>query len=262
MAGAATGPPAHRVRARARVLRPIRGRGAAGRAGPDERAHRRGVRHRHRAGERRVESLLSQIAARADAVVAAHRYLLMVRVRPGTADPAPLPGPRARRGPDRRGRAVARASRRRRRHRGSSSTSPLPTGCYGRLAEFHPPGTVHTRLASQGAAAVRRVRRSLPRRLHRAHRGQAERCHGPDPALVLRIAVPGHLAGRPAPTGGRHRAGDDRLRPGHHVPVGRPPGPAGTACLDQGQAGPRRLVGAHHGGGAGGSPGGTVRGPE
>ena len=31
-----------------------------------------------------VESLLSQIAARADAVVTAHRYLLMVRVRPGT----------------------------------------------------------------------------------------------------------------------------------------------------------------------------------
>jgi diguanylate cyclase (GGDEF)-like protein len=31
-----------------------------------------------------VDSLLSQIAARADAVVTAHRYLLMVRVRPGT----------------------------------------------------------------------------------------------------------------------------------------------------------------------------------
>ncbi|MGA3148416.1 MAG: EAL domain-containing protein [Acidimicrobiales bacterium] len=32
-----------------------------------------------------VESLLAQIAARADAVIAAHRYLLMIRVRPGTA---------------------------------------------------------------------------------------------------------------------------------------------------------------------------------
>ena len=31
-----------------------------------------------------VESLLTQLAARADAVVSAHRYLLMVRVRPGT----------------------------------------------------------------------------------------------------------------------------------------------------------------------------------
>ncbi len=31
-----------------------------------------------------VETLLAQIAARADAVVSAHRYLLMVRVRPGT----------------------------------------------------------------------------------------------------------------------------------------------------------------------------------
>src|SRR5664279_2043864 len=31
-----------------------------------------------------VETLLTQIAARADAVVSAHRYLLMVRVGPGT----------------------------------------------------------------------------------------------------------------------------------------------------------------------------------
>ena len=58
-----------------------------------------------------VESLLSQIAARADAVVAAHRYLLMIRVRPGMPmqlhsrglepDEAQMTG----------GRAVARRSR-------------------------------------------------------------------------------------------------------------------------------------------------------
>ena len=47
-----------------------------------------------------VESLLSQIAARADAVVTAHRYLLMVRVRPGTPIQLHSPRPRARRGPD------------------------------------------------------------------------------------------------------------------------------------------------------------------
>ena len=89
-----------------------------------------------------VESLLSQIAARADAVVSAHRYLLMVRVRPGT----PIQLHHRGLDPDE---AQVLAAELWRDDPGDSGGSPLivdiasPRRRYGRLAEFLPPGAVH-----------------------------------------------------------------------------------------------------------------------
>jgi diguanylate cyclase (GGDEF)-like protein len=89
-----------------------------------------------------VESLLSQIAARADAVVTAHRYLLMVRVRPGT--PIQL----HHRGLDPE-EAQHLAAELWREHPDDADGSRLivdiasPRRRYGRLAEFLPPGTSH-----------------------------------------------------------------------------------------------------------------------
>lgn len=90
-----------------------------------------------------VESLLSQIAARADAVVASPRYLLMLRVRPGTAIQLHYRGLE----PDEAQIAAAELWRE---HPDDDAGSRLivdiasPHRLYGRLAEFHPPGTVHT----------------------------------------------------------------------------------------------------------------------
>ena len=91
-----------------------------------------------------VDSLLSEIAARADAVVSSHRYLLLVRVRPGTPiqlhhrgllpDEAQILAAELwREDPDDDGGAriiVDIAS---------------PRRLYGRLVEFLPPGEVHPR---------------------------------------------------------------------------------------------------------------------
>jgi len=89
-----------------------------------------------------VESLLSQIAARADAVVTAHRYLLMVRVRPGS--PIQL---------HHRGLDAEEAQRlaaelwSEQPDEGDGSRLVVdiasPRRRYGRLAEFLPPGGVH-----------------------------------------------------------------------------------------------------------------------
>jgi diguanylate cyclase (GGDEF)-like protein len=89
-----------------------------------------------------VESLLTQIADRADAVVSAHRYLLMVRVRTGTPiqlhhrglnpDEAQILGAalwREEAGEDGGSRLIVDITSQR--HH------------YGRLAEFLPPGAVH-----------------------------------------------------------------------------------------------------------------------
>jgi diguanylate cyclase (GGDEF)-like protein len=90
-----------------------------------------------------VESLLSQIAARADAVVASPRYLLMLRVRPGTAIQLHYRGLE----PDEAQIAAAELWRE---HPDDDAGSRLIVDIasshrlYGRLAEFHPPGTVHT----------------------------------------------------------------------------------------------------------------------
>ena len=87
-----------------------------------------------------IESLLSQIAARADAVVAAHRYLLMVRVRPGMPMQLHSPRPRARRGPDRLAAELWRDDP------DDDGGSRLivdiasPDQLYGRLVEFLPRG--------------------------------------------------------------------------------------------------------------------------
>jgi len=85
-----------------------------------------------------VETLLAQIAARADAVVSAHRYLLMVRVRPGT--PIQL----HHRGLD-PGEAQRLAADLWRDHPGEGSGSHVVVDIassrrrYGRLVEFPPP---------------------------------------------------------------------------------------------------------------------------
>ncbi len=90
-----------------------------------------------------VESLLSQIAARADAVVASPRYLLMLRVRAGTAIQLHYRGLE----PDEAQIAAAELWRE---HPDDDAGSRLIVDIasshrlYGRLAEFHPPGTVHT----------------------------------------------------------------------------------------------------------------------
>ncbi len=90
-----------------------------------------------------VESLLSQIAARADAVVASPRYLLMLRVRPGTAIQLHYRGLE----PDEAQIAAAELWRE---HPDDDAGSRLivdiasPHRLYGRLAEFHPTGKVHT----------------------------------------------------------------------------------------------------------------------
>jgi diguanylate cyclase (GGDEF)-like protein len=87
-----------------------------------------------------VETLLTQIAARADAVVSAHRYLLMVRVRPGT--PIQL----HHRGLD-PGEAQRLAADLWRDHPGEGDASYLVVDIastrrrYGRLVEFPPPGS-------------------------------------------------------------------------------------------------------------------------
>ncbi len=85
-----------------------------------------------------VESLLSQIASRADGVVSAHRYLLMVRVRPDTPIQLHYRGLEA---DEAQGLAAELW-----RDRGEHTTgSPLvvdiasPRRRYGRLAEFLPP---------------------------------------------------------------------------------------------------------------------------
>ena len=85
-----------------------------------------------------VETLLAQIAARADAVVAAHRYLLMVRVRPGTPIQLHHRGLEA-------GEAQRLAADLWRDHPGESNGSYLVVDIvssrrrYGRLVEFPPP---------------------------------------------------------------------------------------------------------------------------
>ena len=58
-----------------------------------------------------VEPLLASIATRSDAVVSGHRYLLMVRVRPGQPIQLHHRGTRVGRGPDPGGRNVAGTSR-------------------------------------------------------------------------------------------------------------------------------------------------------
>ncbi len=89
-----------------------------------------------------VESLLSQIAARADAVVTAHRYLLMVRVRPGT----PIQLHHRGLEPEE---AQLLAAELWREHPDDDNGSRLivdiasPRRRYGRLCEFLPPGAPH-----------------------------------------------------------------------------------------------------------------------
>jgi diguanylate cyclase (GGDEF)-like protein len=89
-----------------------------------------------------VDSLLSQIAARADAVVTAHRYLLMVRVRPGT----PIQLHHRGLDPEEAQRLAAELWRE---HPDDDNGSRLivdiasPRRRYGRLAEFLPPGATH-----------------------------------------------------------------------------------------------------------------------
>ncbi len=88
-----------------------------------------------------VDSLLSEIAARADAVVTAHRYLLMVRVRPGTPIQLHYRGMDVEE-------AQALASELWRQQPDDSDGSRLivdiasPRRRYGRLAELFPPGAV------------------------------------------------------------------------------------------------------------------------
>jgi diguanylate cyclase (GGDEF)-like protein len=88
-----------------------------------------------------VETLLTQIAVRADAVVSAHRYLLMVRVRPGT--PVQL----HHRGLD-AGEAQRLAADLWRDHPGVGNGSSVVVDIassrrrYGRLVEFPPPDAV------------------------------------------------------------------------------------------------------------------------
>ncbi len=85
-----------------------------------------------------VETLLSQIAARADAVVSAHRYLLMVRVRPGTPIQLHHRGLEA-------GEAQRLAADLWRDHPGDNNGSYVVVDIastrrrYGRLVEFPPP---------------------------------------------------------------------------------------------------------------------------
>ncbi len=89
-----------------------------------------------------IESLLSQIAARADAVVAAHRYLLMIRVRPG------MPMQIHSRGlePDEAQMTAAELWRDDPDDDGGSRLIvdiASPDQLYGRLAEFLPRGSRH-----------------------------------------------------------------------------------------------------------------------
>jgi diguanylate cyclase (GGDEF)-like protein len=85
-----------------------------------------------------VEALLAQIAARADAVVSAHRYLLMVRVRAGTPIQLHHRGLEA-------GEAQRLAAELWRDHPGENSGSHVVVDIassrrrYGRLVEFPPP---------------------------------------------------------------------------------------------------------------------------
>ncbi|HEY7916620.1 MAG TPA: EAL domain-containing protein, partial [Acidimicrobiales bacterium] len=89
-----------------------------------------------------VDSLLAQIAHRADAVVGAHRYLLMVRVRTGT----PIQLHHRGLDPDEAQNLAAELWRE---EAGGGGGSPLIVDItsqrhhYGRLAEFPPPGSVH-----------------------------------------------------------------------------------------------------------------------
>ena len=89
-----------------------------------------------------VESLLTQIAERADAVVSAHRYLLMVRVR---AD-SPIQLHHRGLDPDE---AQILAAELWREEAGGDGGSPLIVDIssrrhhYGRLAQFPPPGALH-----------------------------------------------------------------------------------------------------------------------
>ncbi len=114
-----------------------------------------------------VESLLGQIAARADAVVAAHRYLLMIRVRPGTAVQLHARGLEAEE-------AQALAAELWRDDPGDDGGSRLvvdiasPERFYGRLAEVLPRDAVHPssegyvlRLFAEYAAAALDIFRVL-----------------------------------------------------------------------------------------------------
>jgi diguanylate cyclase (GGDEF)-like protein len=89
-----------------------------------------------------VESLLSQIAARADAVVTAHSYLLMVRVRPGS----PIQLHHRGLEPEEAQHLAAELWRE---HPDDANGSRLivdiasPRRRYGRLAEFLPAGVAH-----------------------------------------------------------------------------------------------------------------------
>jgi len=95
-----------------------------------------------------ADTLLTQLAARADAVVSAHRYLLMVRVRPGT--PIQL---------HHRGLDPSEAQRLAaglwRDHPGEDDGSVLVADItssrrrYGRLVEFAPPGSAPSRWESR-----------------------------------------------------------------------------------------------------------------
>ena len=120
-----------------------------------------------------VDSLLSQIATRADAVVTADRYLLMIRVRPG------MPVQLHARGlePDEAQALAAELWREDDVEDGGSRLTvdiASPQRLYGRLAEVPPTRDHPPPVRKLRAQPVRRVCGRGPRHLQGPHRRQAQ----------------------------------------------------------------------------------------
>ena len=189
--------------------------------------------------ERDADAVVAELGERADRVLDADRFLLMLRVSSGT----PL----------------------RLHHRGLDPEEAR--GLAAQLWAASPDGVAPTIQVVDIASSMRRYGRLavLPESDDAAHeaddrvllhfaryRGQRARCpyrrqrcpsfrlDGPDSAVLRRAAVRSHQSGPGTPDPGRHRPRRDRVRPVHRVPVGPRPVSAGARCVYGRHDTPRR----------------------
>ena len=224
----------------------------AGRGTADERSRAEAEAERSRAEVARLELLLegsttstlelldhdldlvvSDLADRADQVLGADRYLLMLRAGQRTAARRPLPGTDRRGGRGGWPPTCGPAARTTRWAPGWWWTSPRRSVATAASPSSSLPDESRPRDRGAGAHAVRPLRGQRPRRVHRAGRRPAQRLDGPDAALLQRAALGPHEPGPGPPDPGRHRPRRDRLRPVDRLPLGPRPLAAGARRLHQ-----------------------------
>ena len=177
-----------------------------------------------------LDALLAELARRADQVIGAERFLLMVRVGPGPAASSSTTGAST---PTRPGRWPPSSGTARDAEDGPGdawwSTSPRPARRYGRLAVFVDPGGRARGVPTSACCGCSpSYAGQRARRLHGADRRPPERHHGADHPLLQRAAVRAHQPGPGPPDPGRHRPRGDRVRPVDRLPVGQ--GALAAAC--------------------------------